>query len=137
MPAFTLIQLYLTTAASSRGPDAPHKRTVYDLSVSAPGGARKTPCSGDPRETDMIDAFAREGLHPLRWSNGPGDAYAPHSHDYHKVLYCLRGSITFRIEPAAETIDLHPGDRLDIEPGTLHSALVGPDGVTCAEAPRS
>jgi mannose-6-phosphate isomerase-like protein (cupin superfamily) len=33
-------------------------------------------------------------------------------------------------------VELRPGDRLDIEPGTEHAAAVGPQGVTCVEAPR-
>ena len=31
------------------------------------------------------------------WSNGPGDRYAPHTHSYEKVLYCVDGSITFLV----------------------------------------
>lgn len=87
-------------------------------------------------ERRVLDAFARERLSPSRWSNGPGDTYAAHSHAYHKVLFCLRGSISFRLEDGEE-IELHPGDRLDIEPHTQHSAAVGPTGVTCIEAPRN
>ena len=83
-----------------------------------------------------MEAFARDGLSPQRWSNGPGDVYGSHSHGYHKVLFCLRGSITFRLTEAGETFELHPGDRLDITPGTAHSAVVGPEGVTCVEASR-
>jgi quercetin dioxygenase-like cupin family protein len=81
-------------------------------------------------------SFAREGLSPHRWSNGPGDTYAPHSHVYHKVLYCLRGSISFHLTATGEDIELHAGDRLDIEPHTEHSATVGPHGVECIEAAR-
>jgi quercetin dioxygenase-like cupin family protein len=76
----------------------------------------------------------QEGLAPSRWSNGPGEVYAPHQHAYHKVLFCLRGSITFRLIDTGDDITLGPGDRLDIEPSTLHSAVVGPNGVTCVEA---
>jgi quercetin dioxygenase-like cupin family protein len=84
----------------------------------------------------IFDAFARERLSPHRWSNGPGDTYAPHSHAYHKVLYCLRGSISFHVTATNEEIELHAGDRLDIEPATEHSAIVGPGGVECIEAGR-
>lgn len=98
--------------------------------------AQFTPRSGQFDERQVLDEFAREDLTPQRWSNGPGDVYGSHSHDYHKVLYCLRGSITFRLTETGEDIELSPGDRLDIEPETPHSALVGPDGVTCVEAPR-
>jgi quercetin dioxygenase-like cupin family protein len=87
-------------------------------------------------EGAVVDAFKAEGLSPSRWSNGPGDVYAAHSHAYHKVLYCLRGSITFGIVDTGEDIELQPGDRLDIEPGTSHRAVVGARGVTCIEAAR-
>lgn len=78
--------------------------------------------------------FASEGLTPETWSNRGGYAYAEHSHPYHKVLYCIDGSITFHTESG--DIEMRPGDRLDLPPGTSHSATVGPQGVTCMEAPR-
>jgi quercetin dioxygenase-like cupin family protein len=99
-------------------------------------GARVTPATGPFREDDARASFAREGLTAHEWSNGPGDVYAAHSHAYHKVLYCLRGSIAFRLVASGETVELRPGDRLDLEPGTEHAAVVGPQGVTCIEAPR-
>ncbi|HEX2259635.1 MAG TPA: cupin domain-containing protein, partial [Actinomycetota bacterium] len=75
-----------------------------------------------------------ENLSPSTWSNGPGDKYSAHSHGYRKVLYCLRGSIVFNVE--GESVNLQPGDRLEIPPGTSHSADVGPEGVSCMEAAR-
>ncbi|HXK34849.1 MAG TPA: cupin domain-containing protein [Dehalococcoidia bacterium] len=99
-------------------------------------GARLRKLEGTFDEGAVLRAFADEGLAPSRWSNGPGDAYAPHSHGYHKVLYCLAGSITFRLRESGERLELQRGDRLDIEPGTVHEAVVGPGGVTCIEAPR-
>jgi quercetin dioxygenase-like cupin family protein len=53
---------------------------------------------------------------------------------YHKVLFCLAGSITFRVD--GRDIALAPGDRLDLEAGTEHSATVGPEGCSCEEASR-
>lgn len=79
-------------------------------------------------------AFRGEGLEPETWSNQPGYVYGEHEHDYHKVLFCVEGSITFHIREG--DIEIHPGDRLDLSPGTPHSATVGPDGVTCMEAAR-
>ena len=105
------------------------------MSEEEPGlAATHTPLQAAYREQDVLAAFAAEGLSPSRWSNGPGDVYASHSHAYRKVLYCLRGSIVFRLTASGEEIRLTPGDRLDIDPGTAHSAIVGPDGVTCVEA---
>jgi quercetin dioxygenase-like cupin family protein len=48
------------------------------------------------------------------------------------VLFCLAGSIVFHTEDG--DIELTAGDRLDLEPGTRHSATVGPDGCECVEA---
>jgi mannose-6-phosphate isomerase-like protein (cupin superfamily) len=96
-------------------------------------GARVTGNDGTMDETAVRAAFARDGLEPSAWANGAGDRYGSHSHPYHKVLYCVRGSITFRLA-AGEELALEPGDRLDIEPDTEHAAIVGPDGVMCLEA---
>jgi mannose-6-phosphate isomerase-like protein (cupin superfamily) len=87
----------------------------------------------DRAEADS--AFAAEGCSaPRPWSNGAGDTYATHRHPYHKVLFCLSGSIVFHTDEG--TIHLRAGDRLDLEPNTDHSAIVGPDGVGCVEASR-
>lgn len=80
---------------------------------------------------DDIDRALAEFGQPRWWSNGPDEYYAPHEHDYHKVLYCLAGSIVFHV--GGEDLLLSAGDRLDIEPGTEHSASVGPQGVRCGE----
>lgn len=84
---------------------------------------------------DAIAAFRADGCSgPRSWANGPGDAYGWHTHGYHKVLFCLDGSITFHLRDADVT--LVAGDRLDLEPGTEHAATVGPEGCTCVEASR-
>ncbi|MDE3096367.1 MAG: cupin [Chloroflexota bacterium] len=80
--------------------------------------------------------FARERLRPRRWSKVPHDVCAAHSHAYRKVLCCLRGSLVFRLTETGEEIAPHPGDRLDIEPGTMHGPPPAPGGVTCIEAAR-
>ena len=85
-------------------------------------------------EAEMRAAFAAEGLQPHAWSNGAGDRYDWHDHPYHKVLYCVVGSIIFHTDDG--DIELHAGDRLDLPPGTRHAATVGPSGVTCLEAAR-
>lgn len=79
-------------------------------------------------------AFAEEGLEPHTWSNEPGYVYGEHQHPYHKVLFCVEGSIVF-YTPGGD-LPLRPGDRLDLPPRTRHSAKVGNDGVTCMEAAR-
>ena len=70
------------------------------------------------------------------WSNGAGDRYAPHSHGYEKVLYCVDGSITFTLEADGRRLLLRPGDRMVVPAGTVHSAVVGATGCTCIEGRR-
>ena len=97
-------------------------------------GATKQSGAVDGRE-GALAAFRAEGCSPARsWGNRPGDAYGSHSHGYHKVLFCLSGSIVFQTDEG--DLELRPGDRLDLEPGTRHAATVGPDGVECVEASR-
>ena len=94
------------------------------------------PFPGPPSEADLDRLLRAEGLAPRWWSNAPNDRYASHSHPYHKVLYCARGSIRFDLS-GGDGIELSAGDRLDIPPNTPHSARVGPEGVSCVEAARS
>jgi len=75
-----------------------------------------------------------EGLAPYAWSNQPGYVYNIHTHDYHKVIFVVSGSITFGFQVEGEPSTLSQGDRLDLPPGVAHNAVVGPDGVVCLEA---
>ena len=90
-----------------------------------------------PTESALNSALAAEGLESHWWGNAPFDRYSAHDHGYHKVLYCLSGSITFVVEPGKQQFLLKPGDRLDLPPGTSHSAAVGPRGCRCVEGWRS
>jgi mannose-6-phosphate isomerase-like protein (cupin superfamily) len=84
---------------------------------------------------EATEVFRAEGCSaPRPWGNGPGDTYGRHAHAYHKVLFCLEGSIAFHLDGG--DVELRAGDRLDLEPGTEHGATVGPDGVSCVEASR-
>jgi quercetin dioxygenase-like cupin family protein len=88
----------------------------------------------DPPNPERVAARLRaEGVEPYAWSNGPGDEYATHRHGYTKLLMCAAGSITFRIGPEAEPVDLRAGEGFILPPGTPHSATVGPHGCTCIE----
>jgi quercetin dioxygenase-like cupin family protein len=87
------------------------------------------------RRREVIERMAEEGCSaPRFWGNAPGDRYGWHSHDYHKVLFCLTGSIIFHTKSG--DIEMGAGDRLDLAPRTEHAATVGPMGVECVEAPR-
>ena len=98
--------------------------------------ARVTRWSGPaaPTEQALRLLLDGEGLQPYSWSNGPFDRYAPHSHDYDKVIYVVRGTITFGLPQSGKSLELKAGDRLDLPCGTVHDALVGEEGVVCLEA---
>ncbi len=84
------------------------------------------------REQTIVAQLRAEADHCYRWENGPGARYGVHRHPYRKVLYVTEGSITFT--PAGQApVLIGPGDRIEIPPGTAHSATVGNHGVACWE----
>jgi quercetin dioxygenase-like cupin family protein len=84
--------------------------------------------------SDLAARLRAEGLDPSRWSNGPADRYPTHEHDYDKVIVAESGSITFGLPGEGRSMALGAGDRLELPAGTLHAAVVGPEGVDCLEA---
>jgi quercetin dioxygenase-like cupin family protein len=84
----------------------------------------------------LEDRMKADGLHFYRWSNGPGDVYPAHDHAYHKVIYVVRGDITFGLPRTGERFSLRAGDRLDLPAGIVHNAVVGEHGVVCLEGHR-
>lgn len=92
--------------------------------------------SQPPTERELREIFIRAGLFCYDWSNAPGDVYPAHTHDYDKVLFVLSGSITWLLPATNETIETRAGDRIDLPRGTVHAAVVGPDGVTCLEGQK-
>jgi quercetin dioxygenase-like cupin family protein len=81
----------------------------------------------------LRDRLEGEGLDPGAWSNGPGDRYGSHDHGYDKVIVVVAGSIRFGLH-GGDAVAMEAGDRLELPAGTLHDAVVGPEGVTCLEA---
>jgi len=88
-----------------------------------------------PLPEEEIVRFFQARRQPFsRWSNGPNERYSLHTHAYRKMLFCVRGGITFTLPDRGESIQLGSGDRLTLQPGVRHGAVVGPEGVTCIEA---
>ena len=87
-----------------------------------------------PTEQALRLLLEREGLQPYSWANRPLDRYAPHRHDYDKVICVVQGSITFGLPQSGKSLELKAGDRLDLPSGTMHDAVVGAEGVLCLEA---
>ena len=86
-----------------------------------------------PTREELWQRMVAEGLSPYCWSNGPHDVYAEHTHGYDKVIYVVRGSITFGLPEIGRRLTVNAGDRLDLPKGTLHNAVVGQQGVVCLE----
>jgi quercetin dioxygenase-like cupin family protein len=87
-----------------------------------------------PSENELREIYRQEDLSPYTWSNASGDVYAAHKHGFHKVIYVLRGKITWILPDVGKEIETGPGDRLEIPRGTTHAARVGSEGVVCLEA---
>ncbi|MGA7732531.1 MAG: cupin domain-containing protein [Chloroflexia bacterium] len=104
--------------------------------VSNKAGVSVTPWpdSGPPGEDAIQRKLSAEGLRAYGWSNSSGDMYAAHAHSYNKVIYVVRGTITFGLPDLNERVELVAGDRLYLPAGTRHDAVVGNEGVYCLEA---
>jgi len=94
-----------------------------------------TPWAGStpPTESTLRQLYSDEGMSPYQWSNGPHDVYSAHTHSYNKVIYVVRGSITFGLPELGQKLTLNAGDRLDLPAETVHDAVVGGQGVVCLE----
>jgi len=90
-----------------------------------------------PSPASVERRLRTEGVEPCAWSNGPGDRSATHAHGYTKLLMCAAGSITLFVGPAAEPVQLRPGEGFVLPAGTAHAAIVGPSGCTCLEGHRA
>ena len=76
----------------------------------------------------LIDELRAEGLDVTEWFDDPHASYPEHSHAGREVRVVLEGAMTILV--AGTSHELGPGDRLDLEPGRAHSAVVGPEGCT-------
>ena len=92
----------------------------------------------DARERAVVAfqaAFLAEGCSPPRfWGNGPGETYGRHDHGYHKVLFCLGGSIVFHLDDG--DVALHPGSGSTWHPGRRTPPPSAPRAAQCVEASR-
>jgi quercetin dioxygenase-like cupin family protein len=87
-------------------------------------------------EAAILHHMEEEGLKSHRWKKETSEKYPAQCHEFTKVIYVIRGSITFRIPESGEEVTLHPGDKLEIAAGLKHDIEVGPYGVVCLEGHR-
>ena len=76
--------------------------------------------SGDPMPADertLTERLIAEGWHASSWSNGPGDEYRAHQHDYDKVLVVSSGSIRFGLPATGDAVELGSATGSTCPPG--------------------
>jgi quercetin dioxygenase-like cupin family protein len=81
-----------------------------------------------PREEDLRHRLEAEGFSVWAWTDPPGAAYSPHSHDHDESLWVVSGAITFGVDGAAYRLEA--GDRLMLPRDTVHTAEAGSAGAT-------
>ena len=87
-----------------------------------------------PTEEELRNSLIEQELVVFDWSGSPQGILDGHTHGYHKVLLVVSGSIKFEFPTRHKSLNLNPGDRLDLPAGVRHNAVVGADGVKCLEA---
>lgn len=90
--------------------------------------------SQHPSMNIIMKKMKEEGLRAYEWSNSPNHRYGVRSHNYHKVLYVLEGSLDIALPESNQSVTLKAGDRIDIPSGVRHGLIVGNKGAKCVEA---
>ena len=78
-----------------------------------------------PTRNEIEKRMISENLNATSWSNGPGDCYSTHAHEFDKVIYVVEGEIIFILPETEEELSLQVGDCLDLLVHTPHAAAVG------------
>ena len=76
------------------------------------------PAMGPLQLSTLRAALQNEGLATAWWSEVPGTRVPQHEHPFPEARWVLDGFL--RIFIGDEVVDLGPGDRLDLPPGTKH-----------------
>lgn len=79
---------------------------------------RWDPALGSLQLSTLRAALEREGLATAWWSEVPGTSVAQHEHPFPEARWVLDGFL--RVHIGSEVVELGPGDRLDLPPGTKH-----------------
>jgi hypothetical protein len=87
-------------------------------------------------EAEIKRLLNAEGLQSFRWSSLPGEVLEENVSSCQKIIYILDGSITFCLPASRQQVTLYLGDRLDLPADTIHTTVVGPEGVVCLEGQR-
>lgn len=86
-----------------------------------------TPRHWDPRNGPLQVATLRralegEGMVTAWWSDGPGARMPMHAHAFPETRWVVEGYL--RVTAGSDTVELGPGDRLDLPPNLPHATEV-------------
>jgi mannose-6-phosphate isomerase-like protein (cupin superfamily) len=79
---------------------------------------RWDPALGPLQLSTLRNALQHEGMVTAWWSDVPGTCTNAHVHPFPETRWVLSGYL--RITAGAVAVELGPGDRLDVPPGTTH-----------------
>lgn len=74
----------------------------------------------EPTEKELREAMAKDGMKPYISVMEKGEFVGPHAHSYNESRIMLSGIVEFCAE--GRTFVLKPGDRIDLQKGTTHTA---------------
>jgi quercetin dioxygenase-like cupin family protein len=78
-------------------------------------------------ERELAKQLEKEGFgHTYVWQDAPKVCYPEHTHATETAHVILKGEMTLTIAGQTQTYGI--GERCDVPAGTLHAALIGPDG---------
>lgn len=80
---------------------------------------RWDPASGPLQLSTLRRVLQQEGMVTAWWSDVPGTRVEEHVHPFPECRWVLSGFL--RVHVGSEVIELGPGDRLDLPPGTTHA----------------
>ena len=83
-----------------------------------PTVTRWDPAAGPLQLSTLRAALEKEGLATAWWSEVAGTHVPQHEHPFPEARWVLSGFL--RVFVGDEVVDLGPGDRLDLPPGTKH-----------------
>ncbi len=82
--------------------------------------------TGVTNEKDIRKILEEEGYFNIfKWCDAAGTRYGVHTHPHHEVRWILSGHL--QITENGVTLDLFPGDRMESDADTPHSAYVPED----------
>ena len=83
---------------------------------------RWDPLLGPLQLSTLRRTLEREGMVTAWWSDVPGTRVPTHSHEFAETRWVLEGFL--RVTAGGDTIEMGPGDRLDLPPRTPHATEV-------------